>query len=313
MTVDSYVLSKRALDECHKHSFNNKAEIGQSKVCHCFHCEKEFSASEIRRWISADRWKKLRGYVGLTGGIASGKSTVARILRELGVSVVDADVVAREVVAPGTVGLEKVVEAFGTGVLQDDGTLDRKKLGALVFSDPAELKRLEKILHPLIGERAQLQLDTILTRGERVAVYESAIMVETNLHKKMDYLVVVAASEEVQLARVMARDGLDEVEAKKRIAAQFPLEKKIEKARAVIWNNGSEDELRDQVKTLFEKGLHHKEDTAVCPKCGIDAVIGDASGYEMTSALLHAMHEFWFERKVLPDDFDYSWFEPVKG
>jgi len=310
--VDSYVVVQSALDSCHKHSFNNKAEIEQSKICHCFYCKSEFAPSAIQKWLKVDRWSKMKGYVGLTGGIASGKSTVGRILREMGLGVVDADEVARDVVAPGTKGLELVVAEFGTDILHEDGTLDRKKLGSVVFGAPERLKALEAILHPLIGERAQLQLDTILTRGDRMAVYEAAIMIERKLHKRMDHLVVVAVSDDVQLARVMARDSLDEVEAKKRIASQYPLAEKLKLANFVIWNNGTEDELREQVRLVFEKGRHLKEETAFCPKCGIDSVIGDASGFEMTPALLHAMHEFWFEREVLPEDFDYSWFEPVK-
>jgi dephospho-CoA kinase len=182
--------------------------------------------------------------VGLTGGIASGKSTVGRIFRELGVHVVDADVVAREVVAKGSEGLAEVVRALGEDVLAADGSLDRKKVGAIVFADAEKRKRLEAVTHPRIGARSMEELGRLAARGDAYGIYEAALLVESGSHRMMQALVVVAAQEETQVRRVMARDGLGEDEARARIAAQLPLAEKIAVADHVIWNDADESALR---------------------------------------------------------------------
>ncbi len=179
----------------------------------------------------------MTAFVGLTGGIASGKSTVGRLFGQLGASVVDADEVAREVVERGSEGLGEIVAAFG-GVLAGDGTLDRKKLAAIVFDDPEARKKLERITHPRIFARSMQLMAAAASRGEPLAIYEAALLVENGSYKMMQALVVVAASVENQVLRVAARDGIDEVGARARIAAQVPLEKKIEVADFVIWNDG---------------------------------------------------------------------------
>lgn len=188
--------------------------------------------------------------VGLTGGIASGKSTVGRIFRELGVHVVDADLVAREVVAKGSEGLAEVVRAFGEGVLADDGSLDRKKMGAIVFADPDKRRQLEAITHPRIAERSMAELGALAQRGDPYGIYEAVLLVENGSHRMMSALVVVAASAETQVRRVMARDGLSEEEARARLAAQLPLEEKIAVADHVIWNDGDEAELRARTEEV---------------------------------------------------------------
>lgn len=182
--------------------------------------------------------------VGLTGGIASGKSTVGGIFRELGVHVVDADLVAREVVAKGSEGLAEVVRAFGSEVLAEDGSLDRKKLGAIVFADTEKRKLLESITHPRIGARSMAELGALAQRGDPYGIYEAALLVENGSHRMMQALVVVAASEDVQVRRVMERDGMSEADARARIAAQLPLAQKIAAADHVIWNDGDRDALR---------------------------------------------------------------------
>lgn len=182
--------------------------------------------------------------VGLTGGIASGKSTVGRFFRELGVHVVDADQVARDVVAKGTEGWDEVVAAFGREVLQEDGAIDRKKLGAIVFADPAARKRLEAITHPRIAARSMAELAGIAGRGDPYGIYEATLLVENGTHRMMQALIVVAADEDAQIRRARERDGSTEEEVRARIAAQLPLADKIAAADHVIRNDGDLDALR---------------------------------------------------------------------
>ena len=175
---------------------------------------------------------------GLTGGLASGKSSVAAIFRARGVPVIDADRLAREVVAPGSAGLAAVVEAFGPGVLSADGTLDRAAVAARVFADPAERARLNAILHPRIGALTAERAAALAAAGEPLACYEAALLVENGLADAFRPLVVVAVPEEVQVTRAMARDGATEAEARARIAAQMPLQAKVAVADYVIDTSG---------------------------------------------------------------------------
>jgi dephospho-CoA kinase len=180
---------------------------------------------------------------GLTGGIASGKSTVGRRFAARGVPVVDADDLARAIVAPGTEGLAAVVEAFGPGVLAADGSLDRAALGALVFADPEKRKQLERITHPRIAMAGQARMIALGAAGHRLACYEAALLVEAGTAAMFRPLVVVAASEPVQIARTMLRDRCDEAAAAARVRAQKPLAEKIAVADHVIWNDGTRDEV----------------------------------------------------------------------
>ena len=180
---------------------------------------------------------------GLTGGIASGKSTVGRRFARRGVPVVDADELAREVVAPGSDGLRAIVEAFGRGVLKDDGALDRAALGALVFSAPEKRRVLEAITHPLIARAGQAKMMTLAAEGHGLACYEAALLVEAGTADLFRPLVVVAAPESVQIARTSVRDSVDEAAAAARVRAQKPLHEKVAVADHVITNDGSLDEL----------------------------------------------------------------------
>jgi len=182
--------------------------------------------------------------VGLTGGIGSGKSTVARMFAEQGVPVVDADQIAREVVEPGTEGLRAVVEAFSEDVLDEAGRLDRAKLAERVFSDAAARERLESILHPRIAAASRARLGELARAGHPYAVYEAALLVENRSYETTQALVVVSASEQTQIARVCARDGVDEEAARSRIAAQLPLRDKVAVADYVISNDGSLEQTR---------------------------------------------------------------------
>lgn len=175
---------------------------------------------------------------GLTGGLASGKSTVAARFRARGVPVIDADRLAREVVAPGSEGLRRVVEAFGQGVLDERGGLDRARVGALVFGDDARRRQLNAIVHPRIAQLTAERASELARAGHRVACYEAALLVEGGLADAFRPLVVVAAPEELQLARAMARDGLTEEAARARLAAQLPLADKLRVADHVIENAG---------------------------------------------------------------------------
>jgi len=175
---------------------------------------------------------------GLTGGLASGKSTVAARFRAQGVPVIDADGLAREVVEPGTAGLAAVVEAFGREVLGPDGSLDRAVLAERVFADPAKRARLNAILHPRIGALTAERAQALAVSGERLACYEAALLVENGLADAFRPLVVVALPEPLQVARAMARDGTTEEAVRKRIAAQLPLADKVAVADYVIDSSG---------------------------------------------------------------------------
>lgn len=188
--------------------------------------------------------------VGLTGGIASGKSTVARMLREEGAEVIDADAIAREVVEPGTPALARIAARWPEAIR--DGALDRQALGAIVFARPEERAALEAIVHPAIQAEVERRLAALAAAGEEVAVYEAALLVETGLDETMDALVVVALPEEEQVRRLSARDGLSPEAARARVAAQAPLEEKLRNADYVIENSGDLAALRRRVGEVWQ-------------------------------------------------------------
>ncbi|MDA0999605.1 MAG: dephospho-CoA kinase [bacterium] len=189
--------------------------------------------------------------VGLTGGIASGKSTVSRMLSDRGVPLIDADLLARELVVPGTDGLAEVAAAFGKDVLAADGTLDRKKLGARVFADPEERKRLEAILHPRIQKEQHRRLDVLEAAGAAAfAVVDAAVMIESGGWSRFDVLVVVNCTEAQQLERLMARDGIGLLAARHRLLSQMPLAEKVKLADRVVDNSGTIAETEAQVEEL---------------------------------------------------------------
>lgn len=189
--------------------------------------------------------------IGLTGGIASGKSTVAKRLRAAGVPVIDADQVAREVVAPGEDALIAIAARFGPEVLQEDGTLDRKGLGAIVFADPRELAALNAITHPAIMTRVGEHAQALAEDGHRWAVYEAALIVEHNLAPHLSQLIVVLCDPEAQVSRVMARDGLTEPEARQRLAAQTDNATREARADIVLRNDGSLEALIEATDQLI--------------------------------------------------------------
>ena len=190
--------------------------------------------------------------VGLTGGIATGKSTVADTLRSLGAEVIDADQLAREVVAPGEPALDEIVREFGD-VRNADGTLDRKKLGAIVFNDPARRRQLEAITHPAIRQRFLARLQALEARGyEGLVFFDAPVMIESGNYRNMDRLVVVFTDETTQRQRLMARDGMAAAEATSRMAAQMPVIDKAKLADYVIDNTGDRAVTVARTREVFE-------------------------------------------------------------
>ncbi|MFJ5677305.1 dephospho-CoA kinase [Streptomyces sp. NPDC093097] len=189
--------------------------------------------------------------VGLTGGIGAGKSEVSRLLASYGAVVVDADKIAREVVEPGTPGLAAVVEEFGAGILAPDGTLDRPKLGALVFSDQDKLKALNAIVHPLVGARsAELEASA---GPDAVVVHDVPLLTENGLAPLYDLVVVVDAAPQTQLDRLVRLRGMAEGEAAQRMAAQATREERLAVADLVIDNDGPLEALEPQVRAVWER------------------------------------------------------------
>ncbi|HJV67458.1 MAG TPA: dephospho-CoA kinase [Geomonas sp.] len=193
--------------------------------------------------------------IGLTGGIASGKSSAAVILERLGASVVDADHLAREVVEPGEEALSRIVESFGAGILNSDGTLNRAALGQIVFSDPTARRALEGITHPAIRKRADERLARLREAGVAVTFYVAPLIFEAGLEERFDEIWVVYLDKETQLLRLMARDGLDREAALARIASQMPMEEKKKRGKVVIDNSGSREELEAEVNRIWREEI----------------------------------------------------------
>jgi dephospho-CoA kinase len=198
---------------------------------------------------------------GLTGGIASGKSTVASRLRAHGVVVIDADELAREVVEPGTEGLRAIVRGFGEGVLDPAGALDRKALARIVFSDVEARRRLNAITHPLIGQRTAARAEELARAGEPLACYEAALLVENGVADMFRPLVVVSCPPSVQIERVQSRDDASREDAMARIAAQKPLAEKVAVADFVIDTDGPIARSRQRTDEVLR---------AICERLGVD-------------------------------------------
>lgn len=190
--------------------------------------------------------------IGLTGSIASGKSTVSQMFADFNIPVIDADKLARVVVNPGEKAYEEVIRAFGQEVLQEDKTLDRKKLGAIIFADEEKRKKLNSIVHPAIREEMLQRKDAYLEAGEKCVVLDIPLLFESKLTHFADKTVVVYVDEEVQLKRLMERDEYTEEEAKQRIHAQIPVKEKAGLADRIINNNGSKQQSYDQLEKLLK-------------------------------------------------------------
>lgn len=188
--------------------------------------------------------------VGLTGGVASGKSTVSTMLSELGAIVIDSDAIAREVVEPGMPGLGAVVDAFGDGILTEDGRLDRPALGAIVFADEAKRKVLEGILHPLIGERSAALAEA--AGPADLVVHDIPLLAEAGIADTFDAVIVVDAPTEVQVERMLRDRGWTREDAESRIAAQASREDRLAVATYVVENTGSLEDLRTRVREVYD-------------------------------------------------------------
>ena len=191
--------------------------------------------------------------VGLTGGIATGKSTVSAMFAHLGARVIDADLLAREVVMPGQPALTEIVAEFGPDVLKADGYLDRKRLGAVVFADPTRRKRLEAITHPAIRRRQERILSVLEEEAfEGLVLWDAALLIEGGGHTSMDQVVVVVTDPETELARLMARDGIPAGDALLRIRSQMPVAEKAKLADHVVDNSGPRAETERRVREVHK-------------------------------------------------------------
>lgn len=195
--------------------------------------------------------------IGLTGGIGSGKSTVASMLASRGAVLIDADAIARELVEPGEPALEALVDEFGPSILQPDGSLSRATLASIAFRDPGATERLNAIMHPRIAEESRRRMDE--APDDSVVVYDMPLLVETGQQSLVDVVVVVDAPEDVQIERAVGMRGLEEQDVRRRIALQASREERRSVADVVIDNSGSRDETEEQVDRLWR---HLREDAS---------------------------------------------------
>ncbi len=193
--------------------------------------------------------------IGLTGGIASGKSTVARILERLGAVIIDADLLSREAVLPGTPAHDAIVAEFGTGILLPNATIDRKSLGRIIFASPEARRRLEAITHPAIARLAEERIAEARRSDGPVTFYVAPLLIEAGAANRVDDIWVVYADRETQIARLTERDHIRREEAEQRLAAQIPMEEKAAYGSAVIDNRGTPEETERQVTALWKERI----------------------------------------------------------
>lgn len=189
--------------------------------------------------------------IGLTGSIASGKSTVSNMLSKLGFPIIDADLIARIVVEKGSKTLESITESFGEEVIADDGSLHREKLGEIIFTNPSKRKQLNDIIHPAIRAEMLRQKEELIKEGHPTIVMDIPLLFESKLSHYVDKVLVVTVTEEIQLARLMARNNYSLEEAKARIQSQLPLSIKEKGADAVIYNNGTIESTEEQLNKIL--------------------------------------------------------------
>ena len=192
---------------------------------------------------------------GLTGGIACGKSTVSKTIKSYNIPIVDADIVARQVVEVGTSGLDQIVDMFGYDYLNDDCTLNRSKFGKFVFENPAELAKLDKIMKPLIEAEATNQLNKLRDEGNKVAVYDAALIIEMGNADKYRPLILIHCCRDEQISRIIKRNALTEAEAVSRVDSQMPSWQKAEYADHIIYTSGYIEFSVSQTKNLVEKHM----------------------------------------------------------
>jgi dephospho-CoA kinase len=190
--------------------------------------------------------------VGLTGGVATGKSTVAKMFKQCGAVIIDADELARDTVKPGTQAWKEIVKVFGKSVLNRDHTLNRQTLGAMVFGSRPKLRQLERIIHPRVA-REQARLTRLAARKDpkAVVIYDVPLLFEAGIDKRVDHIIVVTANRETQVSRLRKRNGLTRAEALRRITSQMPLTKKSHRADSVIDGTSARSSLKTQVHNLY--------------------------------------------------------------
>lgn len=191
--------------------------------------------------------------VGLTGSICSGKSTVAQMFKKRGAVVIDADAIAHELQEPGQPPYRAIVKAFGKEILKEDGRIDRSKLGSIIFTDPAKRGQLEAIMHPAIMRESEERIKQAEKEGAKICLVDAALLIEVGAYGRFQKVIVVAASEDIQLGRLLQRSHLDREEALRRIRAQKPLEEKVHYAHYTIDNSGSLEETERQVERIFKE------------------------------------------------------------
>ena len=191
--------------------------------------------------------------IGLTGGIATGKSSVALFFEEKGVPVIDADQLARDAVLPGSPALERIVELFGREILMHDGLLDRKRLGALIFQVPEKRRQLEGILHPEIRKRAEERITQAAEAGHQRVIYMAPLLIEAGATDRVDDVWVVTVRPEIQLERLMRRDGISREQAERIADSQMPLSEKERCGSVVIDNSGTEAQTRMILESVWAK------------------------------------------------------------
>lgn len=192
--------------------------------------------------------------VGLTGSIATGKSTVSEMFRRKGAEIIDADQIAREVVEPGTEGLERIAREFGPGILDDEGKLNRERLGARIFQNPAEREKLNRLLHPLIVDCMRAKTEKIKKEKDPdLLIWDVPLLIEGNLTQWVEAVILVYTPKEIQLERLMKRNALSKEEAEKRILAQMDIEEKKKYADYMIDNRGTLSETERQVDQLWKQ------------------------------------------------------------
>ncbi|MDK4338802.1 dephospho-CoA kinase [Corynebacterium pseudodiphtheriticum] len=191
--------------------------------------------------------------IGLTGGIGSGKSTVARILQEHGFPIVDADLIAREIVEPGQPALAELAKEFGEDILNADGSLDRGLLASRAFTNKGTTQRLNNITHPRINQRTQELFDEARENGAEAVIYDMPLLIDKGLHKDMDATIVVHAAEHVRLERLTTKRGLDVDDVRRRINAQIDDETRKQHADILLDNNGTEEDLTQQIAQAVDK------------------------------------------------------------
>lgn len=191
--------------------------------------------------------------IGLTGSIASGKSTVSNMLEQLGLPIVDADKIARLVVKPGSAIIENIIHVFGTEVLHNDGSLNREKLGQIIFSNPHEREKLNLIIHPAIRREMLQQKKTHIENGESTVIMDIPLLFESELQSLVDKIIVVSVTPETQKKRLMERNSLPEKEAMERISSQLSMAIKEKQSDAVLFNNGTIEETEAQLINVLKE------------------------------------------------------------